>query len=69
MQHILSPVFQERNQVQSCYNSAVDQISNILKSTGQTFDAAEVTKVVDTLRGKKLEDVFSSLIYLVNQGR
>ncbi len=43
-------------------NSAKDQITNILKATGQKFDEAEITKVVDSLKGKKLEDV----IYLTN---
>ncbi len=49
-------------------NSANDQITNILKATGQAFDQAEVTKVVDSLKGKKIEDVMHS-INSVNQGR
>lgn len=49
-------------------NSANEQITNILKATGQAFDQAEVTKVVDSLKGKKIEDVMHS-INSVNQGR
>ena len=35
-------------------NSANDQVTNILKATGKSFDQAEVTKVIDSLKGKKL---------------
>jgi ribosomal protein L12E/L44/L45/RPP1/RPP2 len=41
----------------SLINSASVEITNILKATGGKFDEAEVTKVVNTLKGKKLEDV------------
>jgi len=54
---ILWLVSQEKNQVTSFSNSANEQLTNILKATGQKFDEAEVTKVVASLKGKKLEDV------------
>ena len=34
--------------------STNDQVTNILKATGKSFDQAEVTKVIDSLKGKKL---------------
>lgn len=52
----------------SIINSANDTVTNILKATGQKFDAAEVTKVCDTLKGKKLEDV-NNWFKAVDQGR
>lgn len=57
---ILWPVFQAKNQVPSSFISAKDQLTNILKATGQKFDEAEITKVVDSLKGKKLEEVIHS---------
>ncbi len=42
-------------------NLAKDQLSNILKATGQKFDEAEVNKVIDSLKGKKIEDVIQFL--------
>lgn len=47
----------EKNQVIAFYNTAADQVTNILKATGQNVDANEVKSVVDKLRGKKIEDV------------
>jgi len=42
-------------------NVAADQVTNILKATGQNVDAKEVNAVVEKLKGKKLEDVNSSI--------
>lgn len=49
-------------------NSAADTVTNILKATGQKFDEAEVTKVVNSLKGKKLEDVYNWIIKLIKAG-
>lgn len=65
---ILWPVFQEKNQVIKNINSAADQLTNILKATGQSFDQAEITKVVDSLKGKKIEDVKIWSIQLIKAG-
>jgi len=54
---ILWPHFQDLNQVTLKFISAKDQLTNILKATGQKFEEAEIAKVVDSLKGKKLEDV------------
>lgn len=54
---ILWPVFQEKNQVTKYIYLAHDQLTNILKATGSKFDDGEVTKVINSLKGKKLEDV------------
>jgi large subunit ribosomal protein LP2 len=37
-----------------------DQLTNILKATGQKFDEAEITKVVASLKGKKIEDLIKA---------
>jgi len=57
------PVSQEKNQVLQSLSLAAEVLTNILKATGGQFDQAEVTKVIDTLRGKKLEDVPSPFYF------
>lgn len=37
-----------------------DQLTNILKATGQKFEEAEIAKVVDSLKGKKIEDLIKA---------
>jgi len=48
---------EEKNQVNIFLFSAHDQITAILKATGKPVDDAQVTAVVNSLKGKKLEDV------------
>jgi ribosomal protein L12E/L44/L45/RPP1/RPP2 len=61
--HTLWPVFPEKNQVHENINLAQEQVSAILKATGQKFEEAEVTKVFASLKGKKLDDVKYKIKY------
>lgn len=56
---ILLPPSPGNSQVYLCYTLAEADIKNILTATGKEFDAAQVSAVIDNLKGKALHEVLS----------
>lgn len=52
----------ENSPVFHLFYAAHDQITAILKATGKPVDDAQVTAVINSLKGKKLEDVIGFFI-------